>query len=107
MELIAMEEHRLCPKFEAAFQVLGKRWTGLIIQALINGPKRFKDISETVAGVSDRVLVERLKELEEEGLVARNVYPETPVRIEYALTDKGCGLKPVMEEMQKWGDNWL
>jgi DNA-binding HxlR family transcriptional regulator len=102
-----MEHHQLCPKFEAAFQLLGKRWSGLIIQVMQSGPKRFKDISEAISGVSDRVLTERLKELEETGILVRRVYPETPVRIEYELTDKGYALEQVMKETQKWGDAWL
>jgi DNA-binding HxlR family transcriptional regulator len=102
-----MDNHKLCPKFEAAFELLGKRWTGLIIEVLTDGPKRFKDLSDTISGVSDRVLVERLKELEESGIISRSVYPETPVRIEYALTSKGTAMKPIMKEMQKWGDDWL
>lgn len=102
-----MEHYKLCPKFEAAFQLLGKRWSGLIIRVLLSGPKRFKELSESISGVSDRVLTERLKELEEAGILVRNVYPETPVRIEYELTEKGYGLKPVMEETEKWGNTWL
>lgn len=102
-----MENHQLCPKFEAAFELLGKRWTGLIIRVLLDGPKRFKDISEMIPGVSDRMLAERFKELEVAGILSRHVYPETPVRIEYELTEKGKMLKPVMDEVQKWGDTWF
>lgn len=102
-----MEHNNLCPKFESAFKLLGKRWTGLIISVLLNGSKRFKDISEIIPSMSDRMLTERLKELEVTGLLTRHVYPETPVRIEYELTEKGEALQPVMEEMQKWGERWL
>ncbi|TDF99613.1 winged helix-turn-helix transcriptional regulator [Paenibacillus piri] len=102
-----MSEHSLCPKFEAAFEILGKRWTGLIIQSLLNGPRRFKDISEMIPGMSDRMLAERFKELEAGGLIIRHVYPETPVRIEYELSDKGRALQPVMEAVQEWGDSWI
>ncbi|GAB7387443.1 helix-turn-helix domain-containing protein [Bacillaceae bacterium] len=102
-----MENHQLCPKFEAAFELLGKRWTGLIIRALLDGPKRFKDISEMIPSMSDRMLVERFKELEQAGILVRHVYPETPVRIEYELTEKGKTLKPVMDEVQKWADKWF
>jgi DNA-binding HxlR family transcriptional regulator len=102
-----MSDHKLCPKFEAAFEILGKRWTGLIIRSLLDGPKRFKDISEMIPGMSDRMLAERFKELEAAGLIYRHVYPETPVRIEYELSPKGKGLKPVMEAVQQWGDEWM
>ncbi|MCL6516263.1 helix-turn-helix domain-containing protein [Alicyclobacillus sp.] len=98
---------QMCPKFEAAFELLGKRWTGLIIRALMSGPKRFKDISEMIPNMSDRMLAERFKELEAAGILIRRVYPETPVRIEYELTDKGKGLGPVMDEVQRWADTWL
>ncbi len=101
-----MEEFHLCPKFENAFELLGKRWTGLIIRVLLTGPKRFKDISDIIPGMSDRMLSERFKELEAGGIIIRHVYPETPVRIEYELTDKGRGLEPVMNELQNWADKW-
>lgn len=97
---------QLCPKFESAFTLLGKRWTGLIVRVLMEGPKRFKDISEMIPNMSDRMLAERFKELEKEGVLVRHVYPETPVRIEYELTEKGKALKPVMEAVQSWGDDW-
>lgn len=100
-------QYALCPKFEAAFDILGKRWTGLIIRVLMTGPKRFKEISDAIPHMSDRMLAERFKELEAEGIVKRQVYPETPVRIEYELTDKGKSLESVMNEVQCWGDRWV
>jgi len=103
----AMEHDQLCPKFESAFSLLGKRWSGLIIRVLLSGPKRFKDISDIIPNMSDRMLAERFKELEADGIIVRNVYPETPVRIEYTLTEKGKALKSVMDEVQKWGEAWL
>lgn len=102
-----MEDFRLCPKFESAFALLGKRWNGLIIRVLLDGPKRFSDISNMIPQLSDKILCERFKELENEGIIKRNVYPETPVRIEYQLTDKGIALKPVMNEVQKWAEIWI
>ncbi|WP_409342438.1 winged helix-turn-helix transcriptional regulator [Paenibacillus sp. MBLB4367] len=101
-----MTEHSLCPKFESAFELLGKRWTGLIIRVLLSGPKRFKDISEMIPGMSDRMVSERFKELEAAGIITRKVYPETPVRIEYELTPKGIALQPVMDEVQTWAEQW-
>ncbi|MFC5447208.1 winged helix-turn-helix transcriptional regulator [Paenibacillus aestuarii] len=101
-----MEDYQLCPKFEHAFELLGKRWTGLIIHVLMTGPKRFKDISELIPTMSDRMLSERFKELEAAEIIIRHVYPETPVRIEYELTEKGKGLQPVMDELQKWADHY-
>ncbi|TLS52114.1 helix-turn-helix transcriptional regulator [Paenibacillus antri] len=90
------------PSVESAFELLGKRWTGLILQALLNGQRRFKEVAESVPGVSDRMLSERFKELEEAGIVRRIVYPETPVRIEYTLTERGAALRPVIEHLREW-----
>ena len=102
-----MEDFKLCPKFESAFELLGKRWTGLIIRVLLNGSKRFKDMSQLIPNLSDRVLSERLRDLEEAEIVKRNVYPETPVRIEYELTEKGHSLQPMMDECEKWAEKWI
>ncbi len=99
-------KYHLCPKFESAFELLGKKWTGLIIQTLLGGQKRFSDIEEAIPNLSARMLTERFKELEQEGIVARNVYPETPVRIEYELTQKGHELQQAMNEIQKWAEKW-
>ncbi|SEN38598.1 winged helix-turn-helix transcriptional regulator [Lihuaxuella thermophila] len=101
-----MHDSKLCPKFETAFELLGKRWTGLIIRVLLDGPRRFKDISGQIPGMSDRMLSERFKELEEAGIVNRRVYPETPVRIEYELTEKGKALQPALDQLQRWADEW-
>ena len=97
----------LCPRYERAMAVLGKRWTGLIIRALLDGTRRFNGISSFVPGLSDRLLSERLKELEAEGIVERRVFPETPVRIEYRLTPKGEDLRVVFDACQHWADAWI
>ncbi len=102
-----MTEFKLCPKFESAFELLGKKWTGMIIRVMLSGMRRFTDISAMIPHLSDRMLVERLKELEMAGLVERHVYPETPVRVEYELTEKGRELEPVMDQVQKWADKWF
>jgi len=97
---------RTCPRYERAVRILGKRWTPLIIRALLGGACRFSEIGAYVSPISDRLLSERLKELEVEGIVERRVYPETPVRIEYVLTDKGRELQDVVESIQRWADRW-
>ncbi|MDF2984946.1 MAG: HxlR family transcriptional regulator [Eubacterium sp.] len=102
-----MPDCQLCPKYEKAFELLGKRWIGLIVKVLLDGPKRFSDISNRIPQLSDRVLAERFKELEAGGIIERRVYPETPVRIEYQLTEKGKALKNVLIEVQKWADTWV
>jgi DNA-binding HxlR family transcriptional regulator len=98
---------QMCPKYEGAMNILGKRWTGLIIHVLLRGPVRFKEIREMVPQMSDKMLSERLKELEELGILERKVYPEIPVRIEYELTEKGKDLRPVIESIQAWGHKWI
>lgn len=101
-----MADKTICPKFESALDILNKRWTGLIIFQLLEGVQRFSTI-ESAIGISGRVLSERLKDLEKQGIVKRNVYNETPVRIEYGLTEKGKALKPVLESIQSWADGWV
>ena len=101
-----MEKYHMCPRFENAFELLGKRWTGLIIKTLLNGQNRFSDIATAIPNMSARMLTERFKELETEGIIIRKVYPETPVRIEYELTEKGRELQVVMDEIQKWAEKW-
>lgn len=88
-------------------QILGKRWTGLILRVLMDGPCRFRDLQHLIPDLSDRLLSERLKELEHEGIVSRTVHPDTPVRVEYALTPKGHALEPVVAAIQVWAEQWL
>jgi DNA-binding HxlR family transcriptional regulator len=102
-----MHDASLCPKYEKAFEILGKRWTGLIIKVMMDGPKRFSDISSQIPNMSDRMLGERFKELEGLGIIKRNVYPETPVRIEYELTEKGRALDNALKEVQAWATEWM
>lgn len=97
----------MCPKYELAAELLGKKWTGLIIRVLLGGPKRFKEIKEQIPEMSDKMLTDRMKELEQLSVVKRTVYPEMPVRIEYELTEKGHGLEPVILSIQDWGEQWM
>lgn len=101
-----MSQSLLCPKFEKAMKMLSQRWTGLIISQLLAGPQRFCTIESSIS-ISGRLLSERLKQLEEEGVVHREVFPETPVRIEYSLTEKGLALEPVIRELEKWSEHWV
>jgi DNA-binding HxlR family transcriptional regulator len=100
-------ESCICPKFEAAIEILAKKWTGLILRVLMEEKRRFRDIREQIPQMSERMLAERLKELEASGLINRQVYPETPVRIEYTLTDKGKALQPVLDSIEKWAHEWI
>ncbi|WP_172256903.1 winged helix-turn-helix transcriptional regulator [Saccharibacillus deserti] len=101
-----MKNSTLCPRFERGMQILSQRWNGLIIYRLLSGPQRFCNI-QSAFPVSGRLLSERLKDLEKEGIVLRHVYPETPVRIEYELTDKGRALQSTIECIQGWSDEWI
>src|SRR6266702_4322143 len=97
----------ICPRYEHAIQLLGKRWTGLLLDALMEGPRRFCELTATVEGLSDRVLSDRLRELEVEGIVERIVYPQIPVRVEYRLTEKGRDLKSVVQSIHTWAEKWI
>jgi DNA-binding HxlR family transcriptional regulator len=96
-----------CPRYHHAVELIGRRWTGAIIRALLGGVFRFSDLTQTVPGLSDRMLSERLKELEAEGIVERTVYPDTPVRIEYHVTEKGRALAGVVDSIATWAEAWL
>ena len=97
----------VCPLFHKAVELIGRRWTGAILSALLMGATRFTDIIHAVPGLSDRLLSERLKELEAEGIVQRIVHPETPVRIEYHLTEKGHDLYSVTSALTEWAERWM
>jgi DNA-binding HxlR family transcriptional regulator len=101
------ESARVCPKFHRAIELVGKRWTGAIVRVLMEKPRRFCEIQQAVPGLHDRLLSERLKELEAEDIVVRRVYPDTPVRIEYELTAKGKALERVVAEVQRWANRWV
>ena len=88
-------------------QLLGKRWTGLLLAALMQGSSRFCELTSLVEGLSDRVLSDRLRELEAEGIVKRVVFPQIPVRVEYQLTEKGLALKPVIDAIHTWANQWV
>jgi DNA-binding HxlR family transcriptional regulator len=97
----------VCPRFHHAVELIGRRWSGAILMVLLQGTSRFTDIVQAVPGLSDRLLSERLKELEAEGIVQRIVHAETPVRIEYQLTSMGRDLSAVTEAVSCWAERWL
>jgi DNA-binding HxlR family transcriptional regulator len=96
----------VCPHFHAAIELIGKRWTGAIVFALSEGPLRFGELAKAVPGLSDRLLSRRLRELEEEGLVEREVEPGSPVRVTYSLTEAGVELGPAIAELKSWAKRW-
>jgi DNA-binding HxlR family transcriptional regulator len=97
----------VCPYFHEAIELLGKRWSGAIVHALLSGPKRFSELTHTVPQISDRLLSIRVKELEACGIVARKVYEGAPVRVEYELTPKGRALEPALTAIRSWAREWL
>jgi len=96
----------VCPHFHAAIELIGKRWTGAIVCALTERPMRFGELRKVVPGLSDRLLSQRLRELEEEGLVQREVEAGTPVRVTYSLTAVGDDLGPAIREIRTWAKRW-
>ena len=95
-----------CPTYTRAIEIIGRRWTGAIVRSMLAGATRYSEILAAVPGLSDRLLSERLKELEAEGIVVRRVTPSTPVRVEYTLTDKGRGLAAVVRSVADWAEQW-
>src|SRR5216110_1986400 len=96
----------LCARYHRASELIGRRWTGAIIFVLIKTRCRFATLRDTIPDITDRMLSERLQELEEEGIVERTVIPESPVRVEYALTKKGRALAAAVEAISEWAHKW-
>lgn len=105
--LLMMHDSHFCPRFHKAVELVGRRWTGAILREMLAGASRFTDIRDAIPDLSDRMLSERLKELECEGVVEREVHPETPVRVEYRLTEKGRALEAVIGAVGEWAENWV
>src|SRR3954447_22562623 len=95
-----------CSLYHHAIELIGKRWTGAIVLVLMDGPCHFSQVRDLVPEISDRLLSERLKELEAEGIVERRVIEGSPVRVEYSLTPKGRALEPVVHQLKAWAHEW-
>jgi DNA-binding HxlR family transcriptional regulator len=91
----------------ATAEIIAAKWTPLIVHDLSEGPRRFMRLEHACPGISPRTLSERLDMLERQGIVIRRSYPESPPRVEYELTDKGRALLPIIDEMRRFGRNWL
>jgi DNA-binding HxlR family transcriptional regulator len=96
-----------CPLYHEAVELIGRRWTGAILRVLMDGPLRFSQIGQAVPELSDRLLSERMKELEARGIIERTVRPGPPVRVEYGLSQMGQELEPALSELQRWAARWL
>ena len=97
----------LCPRFHVAVELIGGRWSGAIISRLLTGPARYNELRAAVPEISDRMLSERLRALESEGLLTRTVVPESPVRVEYELTAKGHALEEALDAIGRWATKWI
>jgi DNA-binding HxlR family transcriptional regulator len=102
----AGEPTHVCPDFHHAVELIGKRWSGVIIWALAERDHYFGELCHAIPGLSDRLLSRRLRELEAEGLVRRSVHPGTPPRVSYGLTEKGRALGPAITELSAWARRW-
>jgi DNA-binding HxlR family transcriptional regulator len=106
--LIRPDEVQCCPRLHETVELVGKRWSGAIVYVLLQaGPMRFSQIANAVPDLSDRLLSERLKELEARGIVDRHVSDGAPVKVEYELTERGKDLREALGELKAWGDRWL
>lgn len=96
-----------CPLYHEAVELVGRRWTGAILRVLMDGPLRFSEVAQAVPELSDRLLSERMKELEARGMVVRSVRPGPPLRVEYELSQMGRELQPAFSELERWANRWL
>ena len=96
-----------CPLYHEAVELVGRRWTGAILRVLMEGALRFSEIAQAVPELSDRLLSERMKELERRGIVERRVLSGPPLRVEYSLSEMGRELEPALAELQRWANRWL
>ena len=97
----------LCSKYHKASELIGRRWTGAIIYLLLATKCRFATLRDAIPDITDRMLSERLQELEQEGIVERVVVPDTPIRVEYSLTKKGRALTTAVDAIAAWADDWV
>lgn len=96
----------VCLNFHAAIELIGRRWTGAILWTLAEAPRRFSDFHAAIPDISDRLLTERLKELEEAGIIVREVSASRPVQVTYSLTAKGEELQPLLKSVGEWASKW-
>ena len=96
-----------CPRFQYAIELIGRRWIGAVLRVLVSGPARFNEILAAIPGLSDRLLTERLRELEREGLVTRTVSQNRPIRVTYALTECGKSLSEIICSIGTWSERWV
>lgn len=103
--MAAAKESPACP-VEITLTLISDKWKVLILRDLLQGTKRFGELKKSLGGVSPKVLTAQLRQMEERGLLVRTVYPEVPPRVEYALTELGYSLKPILDAMRNWGEEY-
>jgi DNA-binding HxlR family transcriptional regulator len=96
-----------CPLYHEAVELVGRRWTGAILRVLMDGPLRFSEVAQAIPELSDRLLSERMKELELRGLATRTVIPGPPLQVRYELSEMGRELEPALAEIESWAQRWL
>jgi DNA-binding HxlR family transcriptional regulator len=96
-----------CPFYHEAVELVGRRWTGAILRVLMDGPLRFSEVAHAIPDLSDRLLSERMKQLESRGLVTRTVIPGPPLQVRYGLSEMGSELEPALSELEVWAQRWL
>ncbi|MBI2684121.1 MAG: helix-turn-helix transcriptional regulator [Actinobacteria bacterium] len=103
----ALRDEAFCPHYHHAVELIGRRWTGAILLAMISGLSRYAEIRDAVPHLSDTMLGQRLRELEDEGIVSREISPRPPIRVDYRLTEKGLALQGAIEAISAWADTWV
>jgi DNA-binding HxlR family transcriptional regulator len=96
-----------CPLYHEAVELVGRRWTGAILRVLMDGPLRFSEVAQAIPELSDRLLSERVKQLEARGLVTRTVISGPPLQVRYELSEMGRELEPALSELEIWAQRWL
>ena len=101
------EVHKVCFRFHVAIELIGAKWAGAVLRSLFTGAQRFADIKASIPLITDTMLTQRLRDLEEAGLIVRRVVPSSPVRVEYELTESGRELEPIFETVIAWSHRWI
>ena len=107
VELDCHHGEAFCPLYHRAVETVGRRWAGAVLRAMLAGATRFGEIRGAIPGLTNRMLSERLKDFEDEGIVEREVIPEKPVRVEYRLTEKGRALSSAVDALSAWAEEWV
>lgn len=101
-----LHDEKVCSLFHNAIEIIGRRWTGAIIYCLCGGGKRFSELQDSIPDISSRLLTERLKELEDNKIINREITKDRPIQVVYSLTQKGLDLEPIFKSIHDWAYNW-